>query len=82
MKISVSIPDELLQKVDAETQNSSINRSALICNALRDYLTNLEAKRMLPKLKAAIELASAGKDLSEDDARDIDAFLRLASMIK
>ena len=78
MKLSVSLPDELVKRIDEEAERCMSSRSGLIANACREYITSQEAKRLLPKLRAAIEVAAAGKQLTAEEQAQIDAFALLS----
>lgn len=81
MKLSVSLPDEIVKRIDEEAKITMNTRSSFIANACREYIANLEAKRMLPKIRAAIEVAAAGKQLTDEEKAQIDAFTLLADQI-
>lgn len=81
MKLSVSLPDELVERIDEEAKRNMSNRSNFIANACREYIANLEAKRLLPKLRAAIEVAAAGKQLTAEEQAQIDAFALLSKQL-
>lgn len=65
MKTSVTLSEELLQAISAET--SSENRSAFIETATWEYL---ELRRKRVRDRREMELISANADLLNDEARD------------
>lgn len=82
MKISISLPEEIVAKLDEEAERMYASRSSVIGNACRDYLAKLEARKMLPEIRAAIVAAAAGKKLSDDQKANVAAFDLLASVIE
>ena len=78
MKLSVSLPEEIVKRIDEEAKATMNTRSSFIANACREYIAALEAKRMLPKLRTAIEVAAAGKELPQELQDQIDLFTALA----
>ena len=78
MKFSISMPDELVEKLDILAKENFCSRSGLITIAAREYVANQEAKKVLPALTDAIRSAAAGRALSEDEQRMIDAFSLLS----
>ena len=65
VKTSVTLSEELLQAISAET--SSDNRSAFIETATWEYL---ELRRKRVRDRREMELISANADLLNDEARD------------
>ncbi len=65
VKTSVTLSEELLQAISAET--SSENRSAFIETATWEYL---ELRRKRVRDRREMELISANADLLNDEARD------------
>lgn len=74
MKLSVSIPDELVKKLDALADANFCSRSGAVTIAVREWVANQEAKKLIPALTEAIKNAAAGKTLSEEDQRQLDAW--------
>lgn len=81
MKLSVSIPDELVKKLDALAEANFCSRSGAVTIAVREWVANQEAKKLLPALTEAIKNATAGKVLSDEEQRQLDAYLYLASQV-
>lgn len=82
MKISISLPEELIVKLDEEAGRMYASRSSVIGNACREYLAKLEARKMLPEIRAAIMAAAAGKQLTDDQKANVAAFELLASTVE
>lgn len=81
MKFSISMPDELVAKLDAEAKEIICTRSGAITVAVREWLANQEAKKLLPALQAALNSAAAGRSLSDEEKLRLDAFSALADMV-
>lgn len=82
MKLSISLPEEIVTKIDEEAKRTYNSRSSFIANACREYIASLEAKRMLPEIRAAIYAASQGKQLTDDQKASVAAFELLADSIR
>ena len=81
MKLSISVPDELVAKLDAEAKEIVCTRSGAITLAIREWLANQEAKRILPALQAAISSAAAGRTLSDEDQKNLEVFTALTDIV-
>lgn len=82
MKLSISLPEEIVAKIDEEAKRTYNSRSSFIANACREYIASLEAKRMLPQVRAAIVAAAAGKQLTDDEKASMAAFELLADSLR
>lgn len=58
-KINVSLPDELLEQVDAIAHEFSRSRSGLVAEATERYVANIEAERAAREREARIRAAMA-----------------------
>lgn len=81
MKLSVSIPDELVAKLDEEAKRISCKRSGAVTIAVREWLANQETKRIMPALQAALQTAAAGRALSDEDQKNLEVFSALADIV-
>jgi metal-responsive CopG/Arc/MetJ family transcriptional regulator len=54
-RINISIPEEIIKKVDSYTEIVQISRSGFILNALENYFTQVERKLLEDKKKDAYE---------------------------
>lgn len=79
MKFSISMPDELVKRIDVLAKESFCTRSGAITIAAREWVANQDAKKILPTLQAAIAEAAKGKTLSDEEQKQIDAFDSLVS---
>jgi metal-responsive CopG/Arc/MetJ family transcriptional regulator len=58
-KINVSLPDELLEQVDAIAREFDRSRSGLVAEATERYIANIEAERAAREREARIRAAMA-----------------------
>ena len=83
MKFSISMPDELVRKLDELAKENFCTRSGIVTIAAREYVANTEAKKMLPALEAAIRAAAAKNgELSEKDWKTIEAWSMLSDAVQ
>jgi predicted DNA-binding protein len=61
-KISISLPDEILEALDAESRETGESRSLLIQEATAAYLGKSAEERAAERRKAGVERALAGFD--------------------
>jgi metal-responsive CopG/Arc/MetJ family transcriptional regulator len=54
-RINISIPEEIIKKVDSYKEIVRISRSGFILNALENYFTQVESKLLEDKKKNAYE---------------------------
>lgn len=81
MKFSVSMPDELVKKLDVLADENFCSRSGVITIAVREWVASEEAKKVLPALTEAIKSAAAGRDLTDSQQRDLDLFMALSQAV-
>src|SRR5262245_56038695 len=61
-RINVFLKEELLEAIDAEAEESKLNRSALIQEALARYLAARQKEREEAKARSEMEEAGRGMD--------------------
>lgn len=81
MKLSISVPDELVEKLDEEAKRISCKRSGACTIAIREWLASQETKRILPMLQAAISSAAAGRTLTEEEQKNLEVFSALSDVV-
>jgi len=72
MKIAISIPDSVFRDVKKAADEQKRSRSEIFVEAVRDYLTKLESRRMLDALN---EVYAVPETEEERDARSAAADL-------
>lgn len=73
MKVSISMPDELVKKLDVLAEENYCSRSGVISIAVREWVASQEAKKVLPALTEAIKSA-AGRVLTDSEQQDKGGF--------
>ena len=63
MKTAISLPDDLFVRADKYAQDKGLSRSALIAEALREYIDRHKSRDITSQLNAAI--ASSGQPRDE-----------------
>jgi len=66
MKIAISVPDSVFRDVKKAAEEQKRSRSEIFVEAVRDYLTKLESRRMLNSLN---EVYATPETEEERDAR-------------
>jgi len=66
MKIAISIPESIFRDVKKTAEDQKQSRSEVIVEAVREYLTKLESRRILERLNEAY---AAPETKEERDAR-------------
>ncbi len=66
MKIAISIPENIFRDVKKAAEEQKRSRSEIIVEAVRDYLTKLESRRIFDSLN---EVYAAPETDEERDAR-------------
>ena len=54
-RINISIPEEIIKKIDSYKEKIQISRSGFILNALENYFSEVERKLLKDKTKDAYE---------------------------
>ena len=75
MKIAISIPDNVFRVVKKLAEEQKRSRSEVIVEAIREYLRDLESRRILDALNEAYAAPETGE---ERDARGaaLDSYMR------
>lgn len=72
MKITISIDDELLIKVDEYVKKNYMTRSGLIAMCLSQHLNNQELIEGIKTLSKALSDISLSKSLTEEELKKIE----------
>lgn len=81
MKISISIDDELLKKVDEYKDKHFLKRSAVFSIAVGNLILQDEMVKTLKAMQSALETVSQGKELTDEDKEKMDQFEFLCKTI-
>jgi metal-responsive CopG/Arc/MetJ family transcriptional regulator len=74
MKTAISLPDNLFARAEKFAQDHDMSRSALIAEALRDYLNKHHSDDLTAKINAAV--ATAGQPSDEAVMSQSNAVLK------
>lgn len=80
-KISISIDDELLARVDEFAKHTYVTRSGCISLALAQMLTADEVKRALSSLAVTMAKISENGNIDEQDKKQLQEFTAIASLV-
>lgn len=79
MKLSISMPDELLDRLDTYADANFMTRSGAITLMVNSYLDSREASKTLVAMTEFLkDLKVSGRPISEEDAKQIE-FLEFLS---
>lgn len=81
MKVTISINDDLLTKIDSFAKDNFMSRSGFIALAARNYLLQNETLDTMKSLKAALNKVSENGVVDPQSAVDLENFNRIAEML-
>lgn len=81
MKISISINDDLLKKIDEYSKENFLTRSGFLSLAANQYILQQETMSTMKSLRSAVEKVSETGEMDEQSEADMKKFIGLASMI-
>lgn len=83
-KVAVSIPDELLQSMDAFAKENFLSRSGFISMCCHQFLQAQEMQRVIGAMSDSMEkMANAAEagSIDEDTMQEFEQFQKLAKII-
>ena len=80
MKVQVSIPDELLKKIDAHTTENYLTRSGFLVLATTQYLSSLEVSTAIKSMAISMRKIADNGVVDESTMSKLEDFERLAKM--
>lgn len=82
MKLSISMPDELLKKLDDYADANYTTRSGAITMMVNSYLDSREMTKQLGAMTEMLQkLNVRGELLSEDESKALEAFQYLSTLL-
>lgn len=81
-KVNVSIPDELLQRLDEYADNNFQSRSGAITMMVNQFLVSQQIQSQMSEMVEALKKIADGKDLTEDEVTAMLGFEALAKQFK
>lgn len=81
-KISVTMDENLLKRVDEYVAQNYINRSNLISQLCAQYLDQLKVMELMDSMVFALNKIADKGEIDEDSKRQLEDFERLVKMIR
>lgn len=80
-KITISLDDELVKRVDNYADENYMSRSGLISLSLTQYLNSAEGTKAIKDLAFAMRKIADEGFIDEDTKRQLEDFERLSKML-
>lgn len=81
MKLSISLPDELVQKIDVLADEGCMTRSGFISLSCKQYIQQLEIAQCLKSMSTAMNRIADSGEVDEDTLKELEHFTSLANFI-
>jgi metal-responsive CopG/Arc/MetJ family transcriptional regulator len=81
MKISISLSDDLVNKIDEYADNGGMTRSGFIGQSCKFYIQQLEVTQCLKSMSNAMNRIAATGVVDEKTQKELEQFTQLASFI-
>jgi metal-responsive CopG/Arc/MetJ family transcriptional regulator len=75
MKIAISIPDNMFREVKRMAEEQKRSRSEIIVEAVREYLRDLETRRMIDRLNEVYAMPETEEEKAAR-AADLEVYAR------
>lgn len=82
MRIQVSMDDDLVAKIDAYCKEYYMSRSGFFSFVANQHLIKDEISKTLSVLRSAMIKVSEGKDLSEDEVKNLTENLTILDFLE
>lgn len=80
-KINISIPLDLLDRIDEYADDNYLSRTAVICLATNQYLVGQEMQKMFREITKVFKRLSESDGVPEDIQQQLDEFQRLTKLM-
>lgn len=80
-KITISIDDKLLEKINNYADANYITRSGLISIALKEYMLQKECLLVMKKLSDTMQRIADSNSIDEKSKKELEAFSTFANML-
>lgn len=80
MKVTISINDDLLSKIDNFAKENFMSRSGFLALASRNYLLQNETLDTMKSLRTALNKVAESGSVDPESASDLENFNRIADM--
>lgn len=81
MKVTISLDDELMKRIDDYTDKNYMSRSGFISLSCTQYLNNTQAVEAVKTLALAMSKIADSNKLDEETKTELEDFTRLANML-
>lgn len=80
-KINISIPNDLLDRIDEYADDNYLSRTAVICLATNEYLVSREMQKMFREMSKVCKRLAESDGMPEDIQQQLDEFQRLTKLM-
>ena len=81
MRVNMSIPEELVRRLDDYARANHMSRSALTCFACSQFLMAHEIRATLSAVRSAMESIAETKELTEEQAKQMEDLCRAIALM-
>ena len=80
-KITITMPDELLENLDNYADSNFTTRSGAITMMVNGYLSSRQLTSSMKQMISSLETIAAGNQLTEEEQQQLDAFVALGKLL-
>lgn len=81
MKISISLADDLVQKIDNYADDGGMTRSGFIGQSCKQYIQQLEVTQCLKSMSKAMNRIALTGSVDEETRKQLEQFVQLADFL-
>lgn len=81
MKFSVSMPEDLVERIDSYAKSNYMSRSGVVSLASHQFILQTEAFQAIKSVSVAINKIADSGEISEEDRKQLEDFERFCSLI-
>ena len=81
MKLSISLSDELVHKIDDYADDCGMSRSGFISQSCKQYIQQLEVTQCLKSMSNAMQRIASTGVVDEETQKDLERFTQLADFV-
>jgi hypothetical protein len=81
VKVQVSIPAPIMNRVDDYVKSTGINRSSFTAMAMLDYLNKVDCVAAVRSVALSIKRVADGRELTDEDIQKLKDFQVLAETV-
>lgn len=80
-KVNISVPIELLERIDEYADENYISRTAVICLATNQYLVAAEMQKMFKELAKLFKKFQSSNEIDDEFREKLDEFEDLCTLL-